>query len=70
MNEIEKIDYIHSVIKETLEAIKNDGDNISLELGNIALAENNKLENSLELLGDLREPYLIAIKNKINSGQF
>lgn len=70
MNEIEKIDYIHSVIKETLEAIKNDGDNISLELGNIALAENNKLENSLALLEDLREPYLMAIKNKINSGQF
>ena len=70
MNEIEKIDYIHSVIKETLEAIKNDGDNISLELGNIALAENNKLENSLTLLEDLREPYLMAIKNKINSGQF
>lgn len=70
MNEIEKIDYIHSVIKETLEAIKNDGDNISLELGNIALAENNKLENSLDLLEDLREPYLMAIKNKINSGQF
>ena len=29
-----------------------------------------QLENSLELLKDLREPYLIAIKNKINSGQF
>ena len=70
MNEIEKIDYIHSAIKETLEAIKNDADNISLELGNIALAKNNKLKNALDLLKDLREPYLIAIKNKINSGQF
>ena len=60
MNEIEKIDYIHGVIKETLEAMEND-------IGNIPQWQ---LENSLTLLEDLREPYLMAIKNKINSGQF
>ena len=60
MNDIEKIDYISDVIKETLQAIEND-------IGNIPQWQ---LENSLTLLEDLREPYLIAIKNKINSGQF
>ena len=43
-----------------LEAMEDD-------IGNLPQWE---LENSLELLKDLREPYLIAIKNKINSGQF
>ena len=60
MNEIEKIDYVLDTIKETLEAMEDD-------IGNLPQWE---LENSLELLKDLREPYLIAIKNKINSGQF
>lgn len=60
MNEIEKIDYIHNVIKETLWAIENDISNAPIEM----------LENSLELLEDLRAPYLTAIKEKINSGQF
>jgi|TARA_R110000823_G_scaffold173192_4_gene305544 hypothetical protein len=60
MNEIEKIDYIHNVIKETLWAIENDISNAPIGM----------LENSLELLEDLRAPYLTAIKEKINSGQF
>ena len=37
------------------------------DIGNIPQWQ---LENSLALLEDLREPYLMAIKNKINSGQF
>tara|TARA_R110000751_G_C13728483_1_gene476259 strand:- start:153 stop:335 length:183 start_codon:yes stop_codon:yes gene_type:complete len=60
MNEIEKIDYIHNVIKETLWAIEND----------IANAPIGMLENSLKLLEDLREPYFVAIKERINKGQF
>ena len=60
MNEIEKIDYIHNVIKETLWAIENDIANAPIEM----------LENSLKLLEDLREPYFVAIKEKINKGQF
>tara|TARA_B100001094_G_C17483956_1_gene463284 strand:+ start:251 stop:433 length:183 start_codon:yes stop_codon:yes gene_type:complete len=60
MNEIEKIDYIIETIIKTLKAMEDD-------IGNLPQWE---LENSLELLKDLREPYLIAIKNKINSGQF
>jgi len=60
MNEIEKIDYVSGTIKETLQAMKDD-------IGNLPQWQ---LENSLELLKDLKEPYLIAIKNKINSGQF
>jgi len=60
MNEIEKIDYVSDTIKETLEAMEDD-------IGNLPQWE---LENSLELLKDLREPYFKAIKNKINSGQF
>ena len=74
MNEIEKIDYIHSVIKETLEAIKiTDLDDtkrfIEYELL-VRRSTHTRLSNSLDLLEDLREPYLMAIKNKINSGQF
>ena len=60
MNEIEKIDYIHNVIKETLWAIENDIANAPIEM----------LENSLKLLEDLREPYFVAIKERINKGQF
>ena len=60
MNEIEKIDYIIETIIKTLKAMEDD-------IGNLPQWE---LENSLELLKDLKEPYLIAIKNKINSGQF
>lgn len=62
MNEIEKIDYVSDTIKETLEAMGAD----AYYKGRVK----RELENSLELLKDLREPYLIAIKNKINSGQF
>ena len=51
MNEIEKIDYIHGVIKETLQAMEND-------IGNIPQWQ---LENSLTLLEDLREPYLLSL---------
>ena len=65
MNEIEKIDYIHSAVKETLEAMEND-----IWLEDLYADAQRQLENSLTLLEDLREPYLIAIKNKINSGQF
>ena len=39
MNEIEKIDYIHNVIKETLWAIENDISNAPIGM----------LENSLDL---------------------
>lgn len=60
MNDIEKIDYVIETIIKTLKAMEDD-------IGNLPQWE---LENSLELLKDLREPYLIAIKNKINSGQF
>jgi len=65
MNEIEKIDYIHSAVKETLSAMEND-----IWLEDLYADAQRQLENSLTLLEDLREPYLIAIKNKINSGQF
>jgi len=68
MNEIEKIDYIHGVIQETLKAMEDDNQSLfMIPVGNLPQWE---LENSLELLKDLREPYLMAIKNKINSGQF
>jgi hypothetical protein len=60
MNEIEKIDYITGIIKDTLWAVEND----------ICEMPVGALENSLELLEDLRAPYLTAIKEKINSGQF
>lgn len=60
MNDIEKIDYVIETIIKTLKAMEDD-------IGNLPQWQ---LENSLELLKDLREPYLIAIKNKINSGQF
>jgi len=52
MNDIEKIDYISDVIKETLQAMEND-------IGNIPQWQ---LENSLELLGDLREPLFLELK--------
>ena len=60
MNDIEKIDYVIETIIKTLKAMEDD-------IGNLPQWQ---LENSLELLKDLKEPYLIAIKNKINSGQF
>ena len=66
MNEIEKIDYIHGVIKETIQAIEI----IDLPIGGKQNRLYGKLNFTLDLLEDLREPYLIAIKNKINSGQF
>jgi len=52
MNEIEKIDYISDTIKETLEAMEDD-------IGNLPQWE---LENSLELLKDLREPLFLELK--------
>jgi len=65
MNEIEKIDYIHSAIKETIQAIEENDEGTILRWHT-----HTRLCNSLNLLKDLREPYLMAIKNKINSGQF
>ena len=52
MNEIEKIDYVSGTIKETLEAMEDD-------IGNLPQWE---LENSLELLKDLREPLFLELK--------
>jgi len=52
MNEIEKIDYVSDTIKETLEAMEDD-------IGNLPQWE---LENSLELLKDLREPLFLELK--------
>ena len=68
MNEIEKIDYIIETIIKTLKAMEDD--NQSLSMIPVGILPQWELENSLELLKDLREPYLMAIKNKINSGQF
>jgi len=52
MNEIEKIDYVSDTIKETLQAMEDD-------IGNLPQWE---LENSLELLKDLREPLFLELK--------
>ena len=52
MNEIEKIDYVSDTIKETLKAMEDD-------IGNLPQWE---LENSLELLKDLREPLFLELK--------
>ena len=49
MNEIEKIDYIIETIIKTLKAMEDD-------IGNLPQWE---LENSLELLKDLREPLFL-----------
>jgi hypothetical protein len=55
MNEIEKIDYIYGAIKGTLWAIEND-------VNEMPIAE---LENSIELLKDLREPLFQELKRDI-----
>jgi hypothetical protein len=55
MNEIEKIDYIYGAIKGTLWAIEND-------VNEMPVAE---LENSIELLKDLREPLFQELKRDI-----
>lgn len=52
MNEIEKIDYVSGTIKETLQAMEDD-------IGNLPQWQ---LENSLELLKDLREPLFLELK--------
>lgn len=52
MNEIEKIDYVSDTIKETLQAMEDD-------IGNLPQWQ---LENSLELLKDLREPLFLELK--------
>ncbi len=52
MNEIEKIDYIIETIIKTLKAMEDD-------IGNLPQWE---LENSLELLKDLREPLFLELK--------
>ena len=56
MNEIEKIDYIIETIIKTLKAMEDDNQSLfMIPVGNLPQWE---LENSLELIKDLREPYL------------
>jgi L-ribulose-5-phosphate 3-epimerase UlaE len=52
MNDIEKIDYVIETIIKTLKAMEDD-------IGNLPQWE---LENSLELLKDLREPLFLELK--------
>ena len=52
MNDIEKIDYVIETIIKTLKAMDDD-------IGNLPQWE---LENSLELLKDLREPLFLELK--------
>ena len=52
MNDIEKIDYVIETIIKTLKAMEDD-------IGNLPQWA---LENSLELLKDLREPLFLELK--------
>ena len=52
MNDIEKIDYVIETIIKTLKAMEDD-------IGNLPQWQ---LENSLELLKDLREPLFLELK--------
>ena len=55
MNEIEKIDYIYGAIKGTLWAIENDVNEMPV----------TELENSIELLKDLRDTLFQELKRDI-----
>jgi len=60
MNEIEKIDYIIETIIKTLKAMEDDKQ--SLSMIPVGILPQWELENSLELLKDLREPLFLELK--------
>jgi len=60
MNDIEKIDYVIETIIKTLKAMEDD--NQSLSMIPVGILPQWELENSLELLKDLREPLFLELK--------